>query len=251
MEQSRRSTLDEILERGRFRIPVQFSDPPSSGFPPEFYVDPDSGKPWGIAPIVGGLMADDLGVELECVDLPWPKHIPALLAGEVDMCPKHVNTPQRALDVEFASGRLTQYRVSLLIRTDNTARAKEDFNREGVRIASWHGSSTTQVAEKHFPHASVYESPEPRVEVEEGRADAVCTDSVTKIFLDRHPKLQLLRDEQGQLIVLSREYVHPSIRPGDARFLNWIDNWLEYQHAQGTLGYWCDDWWESFMADQG
>ena len=36
---------------------------------------------------------------------------------------------------------------------------------------------------------------------------------------------------------------------GDARFLNWLNNWLEYHHAQGTLGYWCDEWWESWMAD--
>lgn len=251
MEQARPSVLDEILARGRFRIPVQFSDPPSSGFPPEFYIDPETGKPWGIAPIIGGLMAADLGVELECVDLPWPQHIPALLAGDVDMCPKHVNTPQRALEVEFATGRLTQYRVSLLIRSESEARTKEYFDREGVRIVSWHGSSTTQVAQMHFPRATVYESPEPRREVEEGRAEAVCTDSVTKIFLEGHPSLKLLRDETDRLIVLSREYVHPSIRVGDMRFLNWIDNWLEYQAAQGTLGYWCDTWWESFMADQG
>lgn len=245
------SVLDRVLASGRLRIPVQFTEPPSSGFPPEFYIDPDSGEPHGIAPIIGGLMARDLGVQLECVDLPWPEHIPALLAGGVDICPKHTNTPQRALQVEFAAGRLTQYRVSLLIRSENESVDKEAFNQPDVVIASWHGSSTTQVAEQHFPKAKVIESPVPRDLLDAGEVNAVCTDSVTKVFLEQHPGIKLLKDERGDLIVLSREYVHPSVRPGDPRFLNWVNNFLEYQAAQGTIDYWCNTWWESFMADQG
>jgi polar amino acid transport system substrate-binding protein len=210
--------------------------------------DPEP-QPHGIAPIIGGLMAHDLGVELECVDMPWPRHIPSLLAGDVDVCPKHTNTPQRGLQVDFANGRLTQYRVTLMVRKEDEGRDVADFNRPDVKIVSWHGSSTTQVAQDKFPNATVYESPNPRDELESGRADATCGDSVTTIFLERHPGLRLLRND-GRLIVLSREYVHPSIRPGDPRFLNWMNNWMEYQSAQGTIAYWCNDWWESFMADR-
>ena len=89
----------------------------------------------------------------------------------------------------------------------------------------------------------------PSEEVEQGRADACLTDSVTKIFMAKHPGVKFLRDKDGKLVIFSREVVHPSIRPGDPRFLNWLNNWLEYHHAQGTLGYWCDEWWESWMAD--
>jgi polar amino acid transport system substrate-binding protein len=243
--------LERIRSRGSLRVPVQFTGPPSEGYPPEFYIDPETGQPNGIAPIIGGMMAKDLGVKLECVDLPWPEHIPAMLDGEVDVCPKHTNTPARALLVDFAIGRLTQYRVSLLVRSDNTASTKEAFDRPEVTIASWHGSSTTQVAELQFPHAKVIESPIPRELLERGEVDAVCTDSVTKVFLEKNPTIKLLKDHSGQLVVLSREYVHPSVRPGDPRFLNWVNNFLEYHSAQGTIDYWCDTWWESFMADQG
>lgn len=212
------------------------------------YIDPETGKPWGIGPIIGGLVAQDLGVELDCVDLPWPEHIDALLDGRVDLLPKHTNTPERALRVEFADGRLTAYRVTALIPAGRTL-VKEDLNTDGIVISTWHGASTTQVAEACFPHAAIKEFKRPHQEVIEGRAHACINDSITHIFLEKHPELELMR-ENGKLVVFSREYVHASIKPGDPKFLNWLNNWLEYQDAQGTLSYWCDEWWESFMADQ-
>jgi polar amino acid transport system substrate-binding protein len=242
------SVLDEILQRGALRIAVEFNDPPDSGFPPEMYIDPESGKPWGIGPIIGGLIAEDLGVDLECVDLPWPEHVDALLDGRVDLLPKHVNTPERALRIEFASGRLNAYRVTALIPVGSDL-TKARLDQEDVVITSWHGSSTTQVAQKHFPNATTKEFKKPHIEVVEGRAHACVTDSITHIFLEKNPELELMR-EHGKLVVLSREYVHPSIKPDDPKFLNWLNNWLEYHEAQGTRRYWCEEWWESFMADQ-
>ena len=85
----------------------------------------------GIAPIMGRLMADDLDVRLECVDMPWPEHIPALLSGKVDLLPKHVNTPKRALLVEFTNGRFMLYRVTALIQEKRLISDKEDLNQEG------------------------------------------------------------------------------------------------------------------------
>jgi ABC-type amino acid transport substrate-binding protein len=246
-----KSLLDEIRERGVLRIAVEFNDPPEvDGFPPEFYLDPKTGEPWGIAPIIGGMIARDLGVKLECVNLPWPEHIPALLSGKVDLLPKHTNTPERALEMEFAQGALTAYRVTALIRADGAVSEKDDLNQPGRRISVWHGSSIREIIRKEFPRAEMKEFSSPSREVEEGRADACLTDSVTKIFMERHPGLKFLRDREGKLVIFSREIVHPGIKPGDPRFLNWINNWLEYHWAQGTLGYWCEEWWESFMADR-
>jgi len=67
--------------------------------------------------------------------------------------------------------------------------------------------------------------------------------------MEEHPGLRLLREKDGELVVLAREYGHPAIRPGDQRFLNWINNWLQYHKAQGTIGYWCHTWWQSWMAE--
>ena len=247
----KRSLLDEIRERGVLRIPVEFNPPPEvNGFPPEFYIDPKTGEPSGLAPIISGIMAKDLGVRLECVDMPWPEHIPTLLAGKVDILPKHVNTPERALTVEFSNGRLMAYRVTALIPADSTITDPKALNEKGKVIAVWHGSSIREIIKREFPLATMKEFQNPSREVDKGRADACLTDSITKIFVEKHPGLKLLRDDVGKLVVFSHEYAQIAIKPGDQRFLNWINNWYQYHQAQGTITDWCETWWESFMADK-
>ena len=107
-----------------------------------------------------------------------------------------------------------------------------------------------QIIKKEFPLATIKEFKFPWIEVQEGRADACLTDSVTKVFLQKHPGLKLMRDKEGKLIIFSREYAQPGIKPGEQRFLSWINNWYQYYEAQGTINYWCNTWWESFMADR-
>ena len=135
-----KNLLEDIRESGVLRIPVDFSPPPTDGFPPEFYIEPKNGKEWGIAPIMGRHMAADLEVRLECVDMPSPEHMPSILSGKVDLLPKHVNTPKRALLVEFANGRFMLYRVTALIQEKELISDKEDLNQEGKIISVWYGS---------------------------------------------------------------------------------------------------------------
>lgn len=51
-------------------------------------------------------------------------------------------------------------------------------------------------------------------------------------------------------MIFSREYAQFAVKPGDQRFLNWLNNWYQYHEGQGTISYWCEDYWESFMADK-
>ena len=248
---ARKSLVDEIRERGVLRVPVEFNPPPEvDGFPPEIYIDPETNEPSGLAPIISRILAQDLGVELECVDMPWPEHIPALLEGRVDLLPKHVNTPERALTVEFCNGRLMEYRVTALVPVASAYTSKGELNQPDKVIAVWHGSSIREIIQREFPRAAMKEFQKPSKEVDEGRADACLTDSVTNIFVEKHPGLRFLRDPEGKLVVFSREYAQLGIKPGDQRFLNWLNNWHQYHEAQGTIGYWCVDYWESFMADK-
>jgi hypothetical protein len=92
------------------------------------------------------------------------------------------------------------------------------------------------------------ESADPAGEVAAGRVDGCVVDAITRIFLDKHPELRLLRDDRGKLLVLAQEWGHPAVRLGDQRFLNWINNWLDY-HRDGAIRYWCHTWWQSWMAD--
>ena len=75
------------------------------------------------------------------------------------------------------------------------------------------------------------------------------TDAVTRIFMKQNLELGLLRERDGRLLVLAREYGHPAVRQNDPKFLNWVRNWLQYHTAQGTIDYWCREYWFSWMAD--
>ena len=160
----------------------------------------------------------------------------------------YTNTPQRALEVEFV-GRLLPSQALLVYSSDRPVQQKESLNQPGRRIGVWHGSSIAKIARRHFPLATLVESPEPSEDVQAGRVDAAVMDAVTKIFMEQHPGLRLLRNDEGRLEILGQEYGHPAIRPGDPRFLNWLKNWLDYHDAIGTIDYWCGAWWQSWMAD--
>lgn len=242
-----KSVLTEIRERGVIKIAVAFSPPPETGHPPEFYIDSKSGEPSGVVCELGKVMAQDLGVTAEWVDIPWPEHLAALLAKKVDLLLSYTNTPQRALQVDFA-GRLLPSQVVVMLPQNSPVQSPEELNRAKARLSIWHGSSIARIAAREFPQATLVESPDPPAEVAAGRVDAAVVDAITKIFMDKHPALKLLRNK-GSLVILAQEFGHPAIRPGDPQFLNWLKNWLDYHRAIGTIGYWCDTWWQSWMVE--
>lgn len=234
--------LAEVIDRGEIRLAVEFKDPHATGFPPEMYLDPETGRPWGVGPILFDLIAADLGVTARYVDLPWPEHMGALESGQVDVI-LSTNTPARALRVSFMSGRLMANRVVCLVPADRP-RTLEEIDQRGVQIACWRGSSVVDVARAAFPAATVSEHEKPESVVSAGDADVYINDSITHRFLELNPALEIVPDS-----VLSREYVHFAVRQGDRRLLEWLENWYDYHHAQGTIQRWCDQWWESFIAN--
>jgi polar amino acid transport system substrate-binding protein len=243
------SVLDEILRRGRVRVAVQWSPPPEQGYPPEMYLDPETGEPSGIAPAIGDMIAEDLEVDVEFLDIPWGDQIAAVQAGEVDLLPKHTLIPSRALEVEFVDGRWLQIRITCLVRRDGPVQDLEDLRRPGVTFACWPGSSIETMIRRRFPDARLIGSPDPAVDLIAERADAILIDSVTRRFMELNPGLTLLRDADGRAHVLSREHNKIAIRAGDPRFLNWLNSWYDYRDAQGDVRKWAVDWWEPLMAD--
>ncbi|MCY4369001.1 MAG: transporter substrate-binding domain-containing protein [bacterium] len=244
------STLDEILDRGSLRIPIEFLGHPDTGDPPEMYRDPETGEPDGVAPRVAAMIASDLGVELEIVEILWPDQITALFDHRVDLLPKHTLFPRRALHLEFTMGRLMEIRITCQVRADRAEEGIESMRREGVRIGVWHGSSNRDVAERFFPTARIVDASDPTRLLLAGEVAAIVGDAVTKRYLELNPDLALLREPDGELVILERGHNKVSIRPGDPRFLNWLNSWYDYRDAQGDIEDLCVTWWESFMADR-
>jgi ABC-type amino acid transport substrate-binding protein len=71
--------------------------------------------------------------------------------------------------------------------------------------------------------------------VDSGEADACLADQSVPDFLLLHPECTTLTDENNEPVRTSIDYSHPMIKPGDQRFLNWVDNWMDFHAVQGTI----------------
>ena len=225
---SAKSLLDEIQERGKIKIGSTLK------YPPQMYVDSD-GEPAGYDVELMKMLAKDMKVELEVVDMDFPGLIPALLAEKVDMLSVGlVNTPERALALEFTDGYVP-YRQVMIVPKNSTAKSITDLNKKGVKITALLGSTAENIAKTKIPKAQIVglDQQEAMMEVTSGRADgSVVEEYLAMPLIANFPnKVKILnpnepfKDEMGAW----------AVRPGDYRFLRYLNNWLRYYKVRGTL----------------
>ena len=223
-----KSLLDEITERGKIKIGSTLK------YPPQMYRD-SNGKPAGYDVELMKMLAKDMKVELEVVDMDFPGLIPALLAGKVDMLSVGlVNTPERALAIEFTDGYVP-YRQVMIVPKNSTAKSISDLNKSGIKITALMGSTAENLAKTKLPKAQVVglDQQEAMMEVTSGRADG----SVVEEYL----AMPLIANFPNQVKILNPnepfkdEMGAWAVRPGDYRFLRYLNNWLRYYKVRGTL----------------
>ncbi|MFC6488660.1 transporter substrate-binding domain-containing protein [Nitratireductor sp. GCM10026969] len=89
-------TPEEIQSRGTINIGMLVD------FPPFGYLD-EQGQPAGYDAEVARLLAEDMGVDLNIVQVTGPNRIPYLLSGQVDILVASLGiTPERAEQVDFS-----------------------------------------------------------------------------------------------------------------------------------------------------
>ena len=228
----RKSLLDEIRERGAVRIAVVWGDTSMQ------YLDPDTGEPAGFVALVGKLLARDLGVRAEFVELPWVEQVPAIVDGRVDISVKHTNSPPRGFKVEFIAHSIVCEEGRYVIRRDRGLHNEADLNQPGRIIGVVDGSSQALHGREYPPPVQVRTFPTKEdvfQAVVTGEIDACIHDTGVPNFLLAHPECTVLTGEDGQPAVAYVDCVHPCIKPGDQRFLNWLNNWTAFWKAGGTF----------------
>lgn len=101
-------TLDAIKEKGVFTLMT------ATGFPPFEYLGAD-GQPAGVDIDVGQMIADELGVEYEVLDMDFNLLVEALKSGKGDMIGAAMTvTAERAEQVDFTDTYATAGQVLLL-----------------------------------------------------------------------------------------------------------------------------------------
>ena len=227
-----KSLLTGIRERGFVRISAYWGETSAQ------YLDPDSGEPAGLVGLVGQLLAHDLGVKPEFVNMVWEDHIDALLSDQVDISIKHTNTPERAFNVEFTIESILCEEGRIVILSSNDLKKEADLNQAHRIISVAMGSSQEVHVRERYPLAQVKiltDSQETFDAVLNGQADACLHDTKVPGFLSLHTECTILTKDDGQPIIPYKDCVHPCIKPGDQRFLNWLNSWMSFNKATGKF----------------
>lgn len=226
-ESSGTSHLDQIIERGTLRAGMTLQ------FEPQMYRDEDN-EPAGYDVELLNLMAEDLGVELEISDQEFDGLIPGLIADQFDLISVGlVNRPERAKTIWF-SEPYVPYRQVVVRNTASPITAVEDLDSPDARITALTGSTAANLVSTQFPEAELVElEQQPAfLEVASGRADAIVVEEYLALpFVAENDGVEILNPGEP----FSEEFGAYGLPQGDVEWKVWVDNWIAYHEARGTL----------------
>jgi len=217
------SALDKVLKSGTLTVAV-FSDVPPWGFQDANH------QPTGLDVDVANAMGKALGVKVEFVSTTNANRIPYLQTKKVDcVVASFTMNAERRKVVDFSMPYIVSG-ATLIINSKSASSAsiKSIDDLKGKTIAVAKGSLNDELATSlagktakdilRFDNVSdVFQA------LELGKADVVIED-VTAIYIikDQHPDFKAV----GSL--LSADYEGIGIYPGDQRWLNWVNGFVEF-----------------------
>ncbi|OLE80770.1 MAG: hypothetical protein AUG06_03600 [Actinobacteria bacterium 13_1_20CM_2_65_11] len=222
------SLLKTIRDRGQLNVTTSLL------YPPEFFKDKD-GKPAGYDIDVLNMVAKDLNVKLNIIDVPDnAANIANVQSGKADLVSAGlVNTPKRALVMNFTKGYVP-YTQILMVPVSGGANSVSDLNQPGKKITALTASTAFFRAQLLFPKATVtpLAQDEALLSVATGKADAcLVEDYLAKPFVAQHPNVKLMNNGAG----VATEFGCWGVLAGDYLWWRWLDNWISYNIDNAQL----------------
>ena len=220
-------TLDAIKEKGTFTLMT------ATGFPPFEYLGAD-GQPAGVDIDVGQLVADELGVEYEVLDMDFGLLIEALKSGKGDMIGAGMTvTDERAQQVDFTITYATAGQV-LLLPADSTITSAEEL-KSGDCTVTVQANTTGDI---YVQNTLGISSPlqfknavECAAALAAGKADAAVIDSVAANTI--------VKNYEGELKVLdemvTEENYALAIAKGQEDLVEFVNQVIEKNIENGTI----------------
>jgi len=225
---STQSLLQTIQSRGQLNVTTSLL------YPPEFFKD-SSGKPAGYDIDVLNMVAKDLNVKLNIIDVPDnAANIANVQSGKADMVSAGlVNTPKRALVMNFTKGYVP-YTQILMVTVSGGINSIADLNKPGKTITALQASTAFFRAQLLFPKATVtpLAQDEALLDVATGKADAcLVEDYLAKPFIAQHSNVKLMANGQA----VATEFGCWGVLAGDFLWWRWLDNWISYNIDNAQL----------------
>lgn len=234
------STWEKIQATGKLRMGVTQA-------PPWYSKNPATGE-WdsGLIVSVGKSMAEELGAQLEMVEVTWATAIAALQADKIDMMFLDP-TPKRAVVVDYPFQPLLYISLAVLAREDLPVASWADLNSPDVRVAVPQASSMDAFLTRTIPDADIQRFPDNGASLaafQSGRVDAV------SLF---HPPLLAARKKfgAGKIVIPTPAFSSPSSfavrREADKTFRDWVSHTIYFYYETGRT----QRWYEEFLAEFG
>ncbi len=223
------SLLKKVQDRGQLNVTTSLL------YPPEFYKDKTTGKPAGYDIDVLTMVSKDLNVKLNIIDVPDnAASIANVQSGKADVVSAGlVNTPKRALVLNFTKGYVPYTQILMVTSNSNYASIQE-LNQPGKKITALTASTAFFRAQLLFPKATVtpLAQDEALLSVATGKADAcLVEDYLAKPFIAQHSNTKLWNNGQG----IATEFGCWAVPAGDYLWWRWLDNWISYNIDNATL----------------
>jgi len=219
--------VDAIKDSGKLRVGMTLQ------FEPQMYRDAND-EPAGYDVELVTKLAEDLGVELEISDLEFDALIPGLIADQFDLVSVGlVGRPARLEQLWFTCPYVP-YRQVVVTNTESGITSLDQLNSSDVTMTALLGSTAANLIQTEFPDAELVELEQAPafLEVASGRADAIVVEEYLALpFVAENPGTEVLNPDQP----FAQEYGAWAIPRGDVVWLEYVNGWLGYYIANGTL----------------
>jgi polar amino acid transport system substrate-binding protein len=232
--------LDRIAKTNTLRVGMTGTQPP-------FNVTNRDGELIGMEVDLANLLASAMGVELEIVEMPFDKLLPALEKGNVDLVMSQVTaTLERNRRVAFVGPYYVSGK-SLLTKSSTLAAIQSpgEINQPSMRIATLKGSTGENFVTQRIPQATLVPT------LDYDAAVQLLLDDEVDVFLADGPiiKLTAMRYPNAGLAVLNKpltiEPIGIAVSPNDPLLLNLVQNYLQALEGSGGLKSLLTKWFEN------
>ena len=230
------SALERIQNAGVLVVGTAITEPFE-------YYDPVTGELIGFDVDIARRIAQELGVELQWVEMPFANLIPALQEHKVDMtiAAMYIN-PEREALVDFAEAYIhTGLVMAAEAETARQVTGTDDLAglRVGVKIGSTGAQLAKTLAENGIDITieEYKDTLDSLLDLEVGRVDVVFNDYLnTLVYLKQAGSdLEIIRDAAGEPLFQSWVGLGIAVPQGDSELLAVIDQTLAEMNADGTL----------------
>ncbi|MGY0398863.1 MAG: transporter substrate-binding domain-containing protein [Ostreibacterium sp.] len=232
-------TLQNITKSGKFRVCFD------AGYMP-FEMKAKNGEVIGFDIDLGKSIAKAIGVKFVGVNTSWDGIIPALLTDKCDAIMGGMTiTAKRNMKVNFSNPYVIIGQTILLSpKLAGKIKSYKDLNNSQYTVVSKLGTTGAAAAKRYIPKAqhNVFETEsDGSMEVIVGKADAFVYDlPYNAIYALQH---------KGKIIHLSKPFTYEplgiAIHQNDPDMLNFINNYLQQIHGDGTYDRLYNKWFKS------